>query len=259
MVGMTTTTDVLPPTTAAAVSDETVESYRERGFVRIPQVLTPEEVARFRDALLAYSQKAATLTADAVFNQFVDVWRNDTTIAELTLNQRLAGVAAKLAGVRLRLWHDQMLIKPPHNGAATEYHQDRPYWPHQSANALSAWIALVDVPVERGCMTFVPGSQHRRDLTRQDLNDAGSLVGMWPEIEWSERVTLPLRAGDCTFHNAFTAHTANANHTDDPRAAHVVIYTDVDTIYTGEPHVVSDPLDLTVGSPLPDGQFPPFG
>ncbi|MEH1129512.1 phytanoyl-CoA dioxygenase family protein [Micromonospora sp. CPCC 206061] len=38
-----------------------------------------------------------------------------------------------------------------------------------------------------------------------------------PELAWQERVTVPLRAGDCTFHNAYLAHTATPNLTDDPR------------------------------------------
>ena len=49
--------------------------------------------------------------------------------AELTLNP-LAQQATELAGIPLRLWHDQLLIKKPHNGAPTEFHQDAPYWPH---------------------------------------------------------------------------------------------------------------------------------
>lgn len=253
------TVDTSEPTSAAAVTDRQVESYRDRGFVRVTQVLTPAEVQRYREALLHFSEHGTALSTEQVFRQFVDVWRADPAIAELTLNKRLAGIAARLAGVPLRLWHDQMLIKPPHNGAPTEFHQDRPYWPHRSEHALSAWIALVDVPVERGCMTFIPGSHRRRDLHAQNLNDSRSLVGMWPELEFTERVTLPLRAGDCTFHNAFTAHTANANDTADPRVAHVVIYTDADTIFTGGSHVVTDPLALRPGDVLPDDRFPRSG
>jgi len=144
----------------------------------------------------------------------------------------------------------------PHNGAATEFHQDRPYWPHSGGQALSAWVALVDVPVDRGCMTFIPGSQRQTDLPAQNLSDHRSLMSMWPAGEWRERITIPLRAGDCTFHNAYTAHTANPNDTDDPRIAHVVIYMDADTRFTGAEHPVTDGLDLTVGGPFPEDRFP---
>jgi ectoine hydroxylase-related dioxygenase (phytanoyl-CoA dioxygenase family) len=245
-------------TTAQTVSDEVVDRYQRRGFVHIPKVLAPAEVRRFRDAVVAYRERAQTLNnADLpVFAQYVDVWRQDETLAELTRNPRLAGIAERLQGSRLRIWHDQILIKDPHNGAATEFHQDRPYWPHAGGQALSAWVALVDVPVDKGCMTFIPGSQRQTALQRQDLNDHRSLMSIWPEAEWQERITLPLRAGDCTFHNAYTAHTANPNDTDDPRLAQVVIYMDADTTYTGAVHPVTDKLGLTAGEPFPEDRFP---
>ena len=47
-------------------------------------------------------------------------------LRELTLHHVLAGLADPLAGVPLRLWHDHLLMKLPHNRAATEFHQDRP-------------------------------------------------------------------------------------------------------------------------------------
>lgn len=249
----------MPVTThePSTLSDELVASYRERGFVRIPQVLDPAEVERYRGAVIEYRNRAVSREDGPVFAQYVDVWRDDATLAELTTHPALGAAAARLAGIPVRLWHDHVLVKDPHNGAPTEFHQDQPYWPHRNVrHALSAWVALVDVPVERGCMTFIPGSQHQTNLSAQNLADHWSLQSMWPESTWEERVTVPLRAGDCTFHNSFTAHNANANDTDDPRIAHVVIFTDVETTYSGGPHVVTDPLGLTAGQTLPDQRFP---
>lgn len=108
----------------------------------------------------------------------------------------------------------------------------------------------------RGCMSFIPASQELRDLEEQDLLDSGSLFAIASELAWRERVTVPLRAGDLTFHDARTAHTANANGTGEPRVAHAVIYVDAETAYTGRPHPVTDGLDLAVGATLPDEHVP---
>ena len=244
-----TTTD---PTTAVQLSEETISAYRRDGVVRIRNIITADEAARFRDAAAAAGGYAKDNSAgSAIFNQYVNVWRHDDVLRELTLDSRLAAAATALAGVPLRIWHDQLLIKPPHNGAATEFHQDAPYWPHAgSRHALSAWVALVDVPVERGCMTFIPGSQNHQDLRAQDLSDRDDLFRAAPELRWEERKTIPLQAGDCTFHNAYLAHSATPNLTDDPRFAHVNIYFDAETTYTGDSHVVTDGLGLTVGRPF---------
>lgn len=250
-----TTTD---PTTTVTLDEETISAYRRDGVVRIRNIITADEAARFAAAAAAASGRAKDNASDSpIFNQYVNIWRENDVLRELTLDARLAAAATALAGVPLRLWHDQVLIKPPHNGAATEFHQDAPYWPHGgSRHSLSVWVALVDVPVERGCMTFIPGSHDHQDLRRQDLSDSDDLFRASPDLRWEERKTIPLRAGDCTFHNAYLAHSATPNLTDDPRIAHVAIYIDAEATYTGAAHVVTDGLGLTVGEPLEHELFP---
>ncbi len=248
-------------TTAEILSEQQIERYRQRGFIHIPGIISREEAATYCQAALDATSRLQDRnqeTEKKVFSQHVNVWQQDEAMKALTLHPNVAAVAAKLAGVSLRLWHDHTLIKPPHNQAPTHFHQDGPYWPHDQrpGHSLSAWIALVDVPVERGCMTFIPGQHNTSDLRPQNLRDANDLLGLAPEMQWQERITVPLRAGDCTFHHQFTPHMANANTTDDPRVAHIIIYMSADTRYTGKNHPVTDPLDLTVDSPLDHELFP---
>ena len=113
-----------------------------------------------------------------------------------------------------------------------------------------------DVPAERGCMTFLPGSHRRTDLPAQNLGDARSLFNLCPELTWNPRITVPLRAGDCTFHHGRCAHMATPNCTDEPRVAHVVIFMPRTTIYDGKRHVVTDPLNLTQGEIIAGELFP---
>lgn len=240
------------------VEDDLVSAYREFGFVRVRGVLTPDQVDRFRAAAEAFleAHRAESLEQEGVFSQLVNVWQRDPVLRELTLDTRLGRIAEQLAGFDLRIWHDQMLVKEPHNDAATEFHQDSPYWPHTGRLPLSAWIALVDVPPERGCMTFLPGTQHRTDLRPQDLHVEEDLFTMAPELRWISRVTMPLRAGDCTFHSGYTGHMALPNRTDQARLAHVNIYMDEATTYSGTGHVVTDSLGLTAGDRLDGDTFP---
>jgi ectoine hydroxylase-related dioxygenase (phytanoyl-CoA dioxygenase family) len=247
-------------TTAATLSDEQVATYRQQGFIHIPGVIAPHEVATFHaaavDALQRLKERDLT-KGGAIFTQLVNVWQEDERLRQLTLHPNVGAVAERLAGLPLRLWHDHLLVKQPHNNAATEFHQDLPFWPFaQSRHTLSAWIALVDVPVERGCMTFIPGSHQRAGLRPQNLHDEHDLFSIAPELVWFPRVTLPLRAGDCTFHHGLCAHMATPNHTDDPRIAHVIIFADAETTYSGSKHIVSDPLGLASGDPLDGPLFP---
>lgn len=239
------------------VTDEQIDSYRTQGFVHVPGVISRDEAAQFYEAALDYGRRNPPLSNRPVFDQHVNVWTSDPALRALTLDPRLAAVAKALNGTELRLWHDQLLIKQPHNNAPTEFHQDQPYWPHASSpNPISAWIALCDVPVEKGCMTFLPGSFRYTELPAQNLGDSRSLFGIEPELSWFPRVTVPLKAGDCTFHHGRCAHMATANHTDDPRVAHVVIFMETTTTYNGRRHVVTDPLNLTSGAPIHGELFP---
>lgn len=258
------TVEIAPDTDSLTADDrlspEVVASYRRNGFVQLRSMLTPAEVERFSAAAQeSYRHGQALQPGDPTFKQVVNVWQEDDVLRELTFHPRLAAAATQLAGIPLRLWHDQLLMKKPHNRAATEYHQDAPYWPHDnSRHCLSAWVALVDVPLERGCMTFMPGQQDRRDIRAVDLTDRTDLFEAAEDLTYRPRVTVPLRAGDLTFHNGYTPHTANPNDTDEVRLAHVIVYVDRDLTYNGKPHVVTDPLGLTIGQHLPDEEFPPL-
>lgn len=247
-------------TTPETLSDDLVQSYRRQGFVKVPGVISPAEAEVFRAEAIELQGRMRSLHSGPIFTQLVNAWCESETIKRLTLHPNVAGIAEKLTGIPLRIWHDHLLIKQPHNKAATEFHQDRPYWPHATQrHSLSAWIALVDVPVERGCMTFIPGTQQRTDLRPQNLADEEDLLRLWPDLAYEPRVTLPLRAGDCTFHNSFTAHMATPNETDIARVAHIVIYMDAATTYTGAKHVVTDPLGLKPGDLLDGEMFPRVG
>lgn len=247
-------------TTPETLSPEKIAFYRENGFVPIRGIISAEEAAAYREAALAAARRLKPVSTRAVFDQLVNVWREDDTLRSLTLHPNVAAVAQALAGVPLRLWHDQLLIKQPRKSTPTEFHQDQPYWPHaNSPNPISAWIALQDVPVERGCMTFIPGSHRRTDLPAQNLADAASLFNLCPELAWEPRMTVPLRAGDCTFHHARCAHMATPNLTDEPRVGHVVIFMDAATTYAKRNHVVTDPLNLADGALLEGEWFPRVG
>ena len=244
----------------AVVSPETIADYRRDGFVKIAGIITKEEANRFHDTALDMERRRDKNFVDSkIFTQMVNVWRQDPVIRDLVLDPRIASAARALAGVALRLWHDHILIKVPHTSVPTEYHQDQPYWPHEnSPNSLSCWIALNDVPVERGCMSFIKGSHRRADLPIQTISDPRSLFTICPALGWDERVTAPLQAGDCTFHHGRSAHAAGANQTDEPRVGISIIFMDDGTTYRDWPHIITDPIvpKFQVGDRLEHPLFP---
>jgi len=243
--------------TANEITDKMMETYRRDGVVKIPQIITPDEVAKFRQASLDILE-AMPKNSDRPFNQKVNVWRDDAVLKELTQHPNVAAVAEKIADVRLRIWHDHILAKMPELGVPTAFHQDLVKWPYdRRSNALSAWIALQDTPVEMGCMSFVKGSHNMLDVQDMGTANQDGWREFAPEIEWQARVTYPLQAGDCTFHHGMTFHTAGANQTEDWRVGYVIIFLDTQAKYTGKKHLVADPLRLEPNTLPPNDMFPP--
>ena len=125
-----------------------------------------------------------------------------------------------------------------------------------AAGALSAWVALVDVPQNRGCMSYIPGSHAFTNLEAQDLGDAADLFRRCPELQWQQSVTVPVKAGDVVWHHARTAHRAEANRTDTDRVVVSVIYMPQTTRFTGGKHICTEGRDYAVGELLAGDCFP---
>ena len=238
--------------------EDTVAEYRKNGFAKVEGLITREEALHFRAVALDLSRRLSNLSEGSkIFQQFVNVWTQDEEMRRLSFHPNAARCAKLLSGMDLRIWHDQILIKEPGVSKATEFHQDQPYWPHSnSPDPISCWIALGDVGVDSGCMTFIPGRQSRTELAAQDLSDPSSMFQLAPDLVWEPRTTIPLRAGDATFHHGRCPHMATPNRSDDPRVAHTVIFMSAETRYSGARHVVTDPLQLKAGAPLAGEMFP---
>ena len=126
---------------------------------------------------------------------------------------------------------------------------------------LTIWIAIEDVPAEAGALRFVPGSHRLGPLGRLDLvseehtprdllrDDDMGLVG--------EPVTVPLKAGEATVHDALTLHGAGPNTSTRPRRAWTVVYLPASTLYTGGPHPQEgiNSLGLTPFEPFDHPRF----
>ena len=243
------------------ISEQVLGEYRRNGIIKVEQVISREEAARYREVtlqLLESAPKGGPVTYAEAFHQYVDVWRDNDLLQLLTLHPKVGAIAEQLAGIPMRLWHDHTLAKEPSKAQPTAFHQDQIKWPFaKPRHTLSAWIALQDTPVERGCMSFIAGSHEVEDLPNIGTGDQERWKVEKPDLEWWPRLTVPLKAGDCTFHNGMIMHAAGANLTEEWRVAHVVILVDREAVYSGQKHVVTDSLGLEAGRRMPDDRFPP--
>jgi ectoine hydroxylase-related dioxygenase (phytanoyl-CoA dioxygenase family) len=240
-----------------ALTSEQVEFYRDNGFVAHRQFLSSDEVRELKSAVLDSVQqmgRAKLVSEDAeawqssddsksyydrVFTQRINLWRNNDAVKRYMLNPQLGAMLRALTGVEnLRMWHDQTLIKEPFANP-TAWHLDDPYWSFYSRDAISIWIALEDATLENGCMWFVPGSHKLATFENVGIGQQmNALFELYPQMARIDPVAVPMKAGDCSFHNGLTAHGANANMTRGRRIAMTAGYMPDGSTFNGQSNVL---------------------
>jgi phytanoyl-CoA hydroxylase len=250
-------------TASRTVSEDTVQLYRRQGFVHVPGVLDEREVARYAaaaDELLVDHMELWNGEHGVEVNYVAQAWRKHDALRELALHPVIGSIALRLAGGPLRLYTTEVLAKEPHKAAPTLVHDDETGLPLDSlSRTLTAWVALSDVPVERGCLSYLPGSHLRGPEHRQEhmtsFEEFTTIARLWPDFAWQPRVTVPLRAGDVAFHHCRTVHMAGANTTDVRRLGHGIVYANAEATY--RPGVQDKHMaGFTPGQPLSGDDFP---
>ena len=125
----------------------------------------------------------------------------DDEFERVARKPEIVDVIEDLLGPNIKLYTDQLMMKPRFNGTVTDWHQDSMAW-HQFApqQHISCWVALDDATVENGCMTVVPGSHKWGPIAREfkDRFFSNPLV--------NEPVPVELPAGSCMFHHSLNFH-----------------------------------------------------
>lgn len=232
-----------------------ISSYRENGFVHHPGLLSDAEVTQLRtnvlETIAGMGRKKLVGGADLqegdsyydkVFTQRLNLWRLNPIIKDYMLDPGLGRMLCALGNVPgYRIWHDQALIKEPF-GNPTAWHLDNPFWSFSSRESISVWIALEDATLGNGCMWFIPGTQRLARFENADIgqNMAG-LFEVYSEMGEIDPVAVPMKAGDCSFHNGLCAHGAGANMTRGRRIAMTCAYMPVGSKFNGQRNVLPEP------------------
>ena len=263
------------------VGRETIASYRREGWTMLPGVLSASELETVRGICRQVEETTAPgLTGQAEGSpgaafayhsddRYKQMWSNSFDLRlQFPELMRLVGSIAQVPRALLgtddvRVFWDKTFVKPPAQDGTREsvWHQDFPYNPIDRRGMLTVWIALEDVPAESGALRFVPRSHRLGPLGRLDLvsSDYGleDILRDDDMDQVGEPVTVPLRAGDASVHDALTLHGAGPNLTQHPRRAWTIVYVPGSTLYLGgpHPHASINALGLQPYAPFDHEQF----
>lgn len=223
--------------TPYSISPDAVAFYRQNGYVKLKQVLSPEVLRYYGDILTDLVFRLNTLikpmeertTYERAFLQIMNLWCEDEQAKEFVFSTRLARIAADLMGVEgVRIYHDQALYKEP-SGGITPWHADQFYWPLSSPNTVTVWIPLQETPMDMGPLAFAEGSQHveiGRDVEISD--DSEKILADELQKQNFPLNNTPFELGEVSYHAGWTFHRAGPNQSDRPRKVMTMIYMDKD-------------------------------
>lgn len=183
---------------------------------------------RFVDAGYTTIQFERAPAADTI-RVIEPVHHLDPTLDALIEDVRIVEPMRGLVGSdRIALWTDKLNLKRPREGSGFGWHQDSPYWIHDSPHVdrlPNVMLALDDATEANGCFRIIRGSHTRGCLP--GIDDGSQLGGFYTDPEHFDecaQVALELKAGSLVFFSPHVVHGSQANRSDQPRRALVLTY-----------------------------------
>src|SRR5438552_2766188 len=156
-----------------ALTPQQIEFFKREGYLAIPQLMPPAEVAWVREVYdRLFSSKAGWNEGNqfdlggadeegkqAALPQLLNPARYAPELKDGQFRVNALAVATQLLGPGTEPQGEHAIMKPARTGATTPWHQDEAYWSADYRyHSVSIWIPLQDATLENGCMQFIPKS-----------------------------------------------------------------------------------------------------
>ncbi len=278
------------------VAEKQIRFFEENGYLKYGKALEPSEVEAMRsglDRIIQLELRESDASSPEfgyghdrdgespegrparAIHQYVNMWKRDPAYEAAIHHPVIAGAARGLLRTpETRLWHDQVISKPPKDNGHFRFHQDFYFWPLWPSKIVSCWLALDDATVENGCMHVIPKSHVDPRFTPDaraaeaagkpvpDSNGTTNLPSSRDEVarlDASHGTPVELKAGECMFHHCLNFHATPANITDRQRRAFVMIFMAKGVQFNRKQspgHVLVPTIEVEDGEPLVGSGFP---
>lgn len=225
-----------------ALTEGQVNEFKLNGFLAVEDVLSAEEVK----AVAERSDFIASGKADhipetgvqlepefregrrPVTNRVMQVRKlyNTAAVDDVmwghACNPEIVDMVSDLLGTEdIKMYGDQLFMKPPEVGSVQQWHMDSGSWRNIfPMDLVTAWTAIDDATPENGCLEFIPGSHRWGMMTRDQLEPFMDDFGHDP---WTI-TSVPLRSGSVSFHHSLALHRSAANRSGKRRRGYAVHY-----------------------------------
>jgi ectoine hydroxylase len=154
------------------LSTDELTAHDRDGFVTVPELLTPDEVAAFAAELSRLASDHAVRADERTIiekssqqvRSIFEVHRISDAVAALVADERVAGRARQILGSDVYVHQSRINYKPGFGGGGFYWHSDFETWHAEDGmplpRAVSISIALTENFAHNGCLMIMPGS-HR--------------------------------------------------------------------------------------------------
>lgn len=238
------------------LSADELSRYRKDGYLIRESVLTDRELEHLRQASEDSVNKAMRLSETGKTylldnKRFVDidyltvqfeheinsqtikviepVYQLDPRFDTLLDDPRLVQPMCDIIGSsELALWTAKLNLKRPYEGSGFGWHQDSPYWVHDSDHVdllPNVMVAFDDANETNGCLRVIRASHLQGCLAGTE--DGSQLGGFYTDpnaVNGSEEVLLEVPAGSLIFFDPHSIHGSLPNNSDQARRAIIITY-----------------------------------
>lgn len=165
----------------ALLSARDIERVNEDGAMVVRQALATPWLEVLREAAEnnlknpgpLCDEHAASAGTSGRFHDDQFLWHRHPAFEEYVMHSGMGALAARAMGSKTaHILYDQLFVKEPGTPNPTPWHNDTSYWHLRGEQIVSVWLALDEVPRERG-LSYVKGS-HRWGLLHRITNFSGS-------------------------------------------------------------------------------------
>jgi ectoine hydroxylase-related dioxygenase (phytanoyl-CoA dioxygenase family) len=257
-------------------------AYDRDGFIVVPDVFSPAEIAELRRVTDEFVAAAARISANDDLYDLEDTHSaaeprvrrlkaphlKHPAYFRASRNQTIVAILTDLWG-SVRFDTGKLNMKSAGYGAPIEWHQDWAFYPHTNDDLAAVGIMLDDVDAENGPMLVLPGSHKGAVYDHHGPN--GRFCGaMDPEkcdIDLARAMPCLGQAGSVTVHHVRAVHGSATNFSGRPRRFLLFQYRAADAwpllgfkdgiekfnelLLAGEPSVTPRLAPVPVRLPLP--------
>ncbi len=201
-----------------------LHGYRRDGFCFPISAFSSAEVADRRGQLEAFEahQGHPLQGTQRIKTSLLLRW-----VDRLIRDPRVLDPVEDLIGPNILCWGVHFWVKEPGTAEYVSWHQDLEYWGLDSADLVTAWVALSPATIESGCMRMQPVS-HTVHLPHKEAYDQANMLSrgqtITEGINEAKAVAIVLHPGEMSLHNVRIAHSSGPNCSGDRRIGIAIRY-----------------------------------